>query len=140
MEPDGRMDGAAGCILVVEDDPGICEVLDVALSQAGYRVRCAESIDEALRAIAAEAPMAALIDFILPKAALTSLDLAARLYARGIPVVMMTGVLGAAERLADLPYQCLAKPFRLVELLAIVSDAARARIEPARRAATRPRP
>jgi DNA-binding response OmpR family regulator len=128
MDRTGRTEaGSSGYILVVEDDPGIREVLDVALSEAGYRVRCLDNIEEALCAVADEAPAAALVDFVLPPATSTSLEFAAWLDARGIPVVMMSGILGGAERLGGLPYRHLAKPFRLVQLLAVVSGAMRGR-------------
>jgi DNA-binding NtrC family response regulator len=123
MERDGRTAGGEGYILVVDDDGDIRELLDVALSQTKYRVRCVENVEQALRTSAAEAPAAALIDVILPQTSLTSVELAARLDAHGVPVVMMSGMLNAAETLRKLPYRYLVKPFRIAVLSAVVLDA-----------------
>ena len=112
-----------GYILVVDDDRDICELLELALSQAEYRVKCAANVEEALRMTAAEPPSAALIDLILPQTSLTSVGLAARLDAHGIPVILMSGMLGAAEMLRKLPYRYLLKPFRIATLCAVVLGA-----------------
>jgi DNA-binding response OmpR family regulator len=122
-ERNGRAAGGEGYILAVDDNPDICELLELALSEARYRVRCAANAEEALRMTAAAAPAAALIDLILPHTSLTSVGLAARLDAQGIPVIMMSGMLGAAEMLGNLPYCYLVKPFRIATLSAAVMDA-----------------
>jgi two-component system, NtrC family, nitrogen regulation response regulator NtrX len=123
MERLGRTAGGAGYILVVDDDDDIRELLDVALSQTKYGVRCVKNVEAALRTFAAETPAAALIDLILPQTSLTSVELAAQLDAHGVPVIMMSGMLGAAETLRKLPYRYLLKPFRIAALSAIVLDA-----------------
>jgi DNA-binding response OmpR family regulator len=120
MERDGRTAGGDGYILVVDDDRDICELLELALTETKYRVQCAATVEDALRMVAAEAPAAALIDFILPHAPLTSIGLAARLDGETIPVIMMSGMLGAADMLRQLPYRYLLKPFRIAVLCAVI--------------------
>jgi DNA-binding response OmpR family regulator len=123
IERNGRATRGEGYILVVDDEPDICELLELALTQAKYRVRCAANVEEALRMIAGEVPAAALVDLVLPPTSLTSVELAARLDAQGVPVIMMSGMLGAAEMLRKLPYYSLLKPFRIAVLCAVVRGA-----------------
>src|SRR4051812_19020799 len=54
-----------GAILVVDDDPMICELLEVALSDEGYDVQCAASIDDALTMAVTHRPEVVLFDMWL---------------------------------------------------------------------------
>jgi len=52
-------------ILCVDDDPDLQAQMKARLEGRGYRVTCAGSIDEALRALAAEPPDAVLLDIMM---------------------------------------------------------------------------
>ena len=111
-----------GYVLVVDDDLAICEMLREALSEAGCRVRCVATADEALREAEAETPGAALVDFVLKEARTSSVELAELLSGRGIKVLMMSGLLDAEDVLSRLPYRYLKKPFRLAALAAALRN------------------
>jgi two-component system, response regulator RegA len=78
-------------LLLVDDDPVLCEVLARALLRRGFTVTIAHSVDEALRAVEADPPEYAVIDLKLPDQ--SGLKLIARLKSadENTRVVMLTG-------------------------------------------------
>src|SRR6266498_3067990 len=62
--PVGKASGPL--VLVVDDDPGLREFVRVNLEVEGYRVREAESSEQALAAIEDEAPELVLLDVVMP--------------------------------------------------------------------------
>jgi len=79
-------------ILVVEDDADIRHLLTYHLSKEGYEVRVVASGEEALQAVANQAPDVVLLDLMLP--GLDGLSVCQRLRAQpntaGIPIIMLT--------------------------------------------------
>jgi DNA-binding response OmpR family regulator len=110
---------ATQLVLIVDDNPEVCAVLVDALQGEGYAVDCATTVAEALTLVAEEKPGLALIDFALPDRSGDAL--AQELHVKGIPVAMMSGI--DEERLRDLRYPYLAKPFQLASLFRLVNEA-----------------
>ena len=54
-------------VLVVEDEPNIILSLEFLIKEAGYNVRVALDGEEALKAVAEEAPDVLLLDVMIPK-------------------------------------------------------------------------
>jgi CheY-like chemotaxis protein len=79
-------------ILVVDDDPAICEVLGSSLSSDGWRVLTAGDGEAALAAVAAERPRAMVLDLMLP--GVDGFDVLRSLRAdprtRDLPVIVVT--------------------------------------------------
>ncbi|MDX6390339.1 MAG: two-component system, OmpR family, alkaline phosphatase synthesis response regulator PhoP [Streptosporangiaceae bacterium] len=53
-------------VLVVDDDPDVCDLVTFKLQKSGYEVRRATDGDEALSAVAAELPDIVLLDVMMP--------------------------------------------------------------------------
>jgi DNA-binding NtrC family response regulator len=106
-------------ILVVDDEPSILRLLQEALSQWGYQVTCASTVEEALVALGTELFDAALTDVRMPD--MSGLDLlrAIKKQDESIEVVVMTGyptISSAVEALKEGAYDYLSKPLILDEL------------------------
>jgi CheY-like chemotaxis protein len=54
-------------ILVVDDDPAALKLAEVALTEAGYRARCCSSGETGLEAVREEAPVAVVLDLLMPE-------------------------------------------------------------------------
>jgi len=109
----------AAKILVVDDEPSILRLLEEALTQWGYQVKCAASGDEALAAIRGDLFDAVLTDIRMPE--MSGLDLLREIkrHDDSIEVVMMTGyptIVSAVEALKEGAYDYLSKPLILDEL------------------------
>jgi DNA-binding NtrC family response regulator len=106
-------------ILVVDDEPSILRLLQEALSQWGYQVTCASTVEEALVALGTELFDAALTDIRMPD--MSGLDLLREIKKQdeSIEVVVMTGyptISSAVEALKEGAYDYLSKPLILDEL------------------------
>lgn len=112
-------------ILVVEDDPDICEVLAYNLDREGYRVNTAADGDEGLLAARRDSPDLVLLDVMLPGT--DGVEVCRKLKSdpltSGIPVIMVTArgdesdvVLGLGLGADDY----IPKPFSAKELMARV--------------------
>ena len=115
------------CVLLVEDEPVIREVMAESLADAGYDVVEAASGEEAMRVIRARFhPFRILVtDFHLPGDA-NGADVAACLRAEypGLPVVIASGrpdVFKPSWR-TKLDYGLLRKPYVPRELVALISQ------------------
>lgn len=88
-------------MLIVEDDPGIRDLLELGFRYEGYDVACAASGSEALSLFSATSPHAVILDLGLP-----GLDGGAVLRAvraqGGTPVLILTARDAVAERIAHL--------------------------------------
>jgi len=92
--PGGRKGGPL--VLVVDDDPLLREFVRVNLETEGYTVREAAGADEALAAIADQAPQLVLLDVVMP--GVDGWELLQRLQELhgSIPVIMFSGQVGGA--------------------------------------------
>ena len=116
-------------ILVVDDDAGLREILEMALRGEGYSVLVARDGLEALATIEDERPAVVLLDWMMPR--LDGPGFAAELARRGlrgrVPILLLTAANGAEERAAQIRAESvLAKPFELPDLLDEVDRLARA--------------
>ncbi len=120
---------ASRMVLVVDDDPGIRESLNEALSSEGYRVIEAGDGQEALRHLDRLADRCVvLLDLAMPR--MNGLEVLSELSRRGrtgrTPVVVMSANVQPGE--LDFPHvvAVLPKPFELEELLRWVEVCSRA--------------
>jgi DNA-binding response OmpR family regulator len=97
---EARMLSTHAVILVIEDDPGIREVLSELLGNKGYTVETASDGDAGLARLRQGGVDLVLLDLMLPD--VDGLDLCRRVRARGgevyVPIIMLTALAGAAER------------------------------------------
>ena len=115
---------ASGRILIVEDEPGLAEVLTDLLGDEGYQT--AVSVDgAALAAARANPPGLILLDAMMP--GMDGPEVCRRLKAdprtARVPVVFVTAMPRdtLAARLGDCPHEgVLPKPFSLDDVLAVV--------------------
>ena len=126
------MTDAPARILVVDDDPGIREVLTDYLAQHGYETEGAASAAEMDRAIAACEPDLIVLDLMMPGE--DGLSVCRRLAGKGPPLVMLSAMGEDTDRIIGLELGAddyLAKPCSPRELLARVRAVFR-RLEEAR--------
>jgi len=123
-EQAAQADGTAFAarVLVVDDAPEIRELLQIHLQEAGYQVLTASNGQEALAAVAAEAPDLILLDVMMP--VLDGYETCRRLKANEdtalIPIVILTAHQDFAHRLRGIELGAdgfLSKPFNQLELM-----------------------
>ncbi|MBU2291731.1 MAG: response regulator, partial [Alphaproteobacteria bacterium] len=110
---------AAPRILVVDDDPGIREVLCDYLVQHGYQAAGAASAAEMDRAVAHQPPDLIVLDLMMPGE--DGLAVCRRLAGKGPPIVMLSAMGEDTDRIIGLELGAddyLAKPCNPRELLA----------------------
>ena len=117
-------------ILVVDDEPRIRRVLELALGDLGYRVLLASSGDEARQRLRSEAADIALLDLQLPD--ISGLDLLAEIHAERaeLPIILMTayGTVETAVQAMKLgAFDYVVKPFSVDEIDALARRALGAR-------------
>ncbi len=122
-------------ILVVDDEPAIREMMQLALERADYSVRLADSALEAKSCIALERPDLILLDWMMPGQ--SGFDLARSLRkdssTRDIPIIMLTARAEESDKVAALQSAAddyVAKPFSFVELQARITAVLRRTTEP----------
>lgn len=105
-------------VLIVDDEPGIREIVSELLSDEGYAVRCAQDGIEALDAVEDDTFDLVVSDVKMPR--LDGLGLVRELRFRGygLPVVLMSAVLPSTN-LAGLAF--VAKPFDSSRLLGVLA-------------------
>jgi CheY-like chemotaxis protein len=125
-QPDGP---APSAILIVDDDPGVRELLVNMVSTLGHTPTVAEDGARGLVAIERSQPDLVLVDFAMP--GMNGAEFAKRLRDRHprIPIVFVTGYAdtGMIESVIDDQALILRKPFRSSELKTILADAMRRR-------------
>lgn len=104
-------------VLVVDDAPGVCALVEAALEEVGTRVSCATTADRARDIMAAGPVDLALVDIVLNGE--SGLDTARLAMKSGARVLLMSGFADAQG--VDLPFPFIAKPFAIRELVDVVS-------------------
>ncbi len=113
----------AGRILLVDDAPDVLVTLAAFLASAGFEVIRAHDGDEALRVVASDPRLNAMItDYAMPGMSGAEVLLQVAALRPRLPCLLVTGYPGI-EGLGDLPdyIQVLRKPFLRAELLAHVT-------------------
>jgi two-component system OmpR family response regulator len=112
-------------ILVVDDDPGIREVVCFALQKAGYATAVAADGEQALARFAADPPALVVLDILMPE--LDGVEVCRRLRAdargRATPIVFLSSKDDEVDRIVGLEVggdDYVAKPFSPRELVARV--------------------
>jgi two-component system response regulator MprA len=114
-------EGRGPRVLVAEDDPGVRETLEAALSFEGHRVTTVPDGAAALTALAEDPPDLLVLDIGMPR--IDGLTVCRMARERGIrlPILILTARVEVSDRVAGLDAGAddyLAKPFALDELLA----------------------
>jgi two-component system, OmpR family, phosphate regulon response regulator PhoB len=113
-------------VLVVDDDPDVCDLVTYKLEQSGFEVRRASDGDAALREVARRVPDLVLLDIMMP--GISGLEVLERwrsdVATAAIPVVMLTAK--AQENDVERGFQLgaddyVVKPFSPRELVRRVS-------------------
>ena len=110
------------CILVVDDEAAIRELLKLQLSAAGYEIVLAEDAFAARRLLYEAAPDVMIVDAHLPY--LSGVEFVSTLVGEPslpwVPVIFITGREELLERAATLGSACLVKPFLIERLIELV--------------------
>jgi CheY-like chemotaxis protein len=110
------------CILVVDDDAEIRNMLDLVLSEEGYRVTTAANGAEALAAIAQETPSVLLLDMQMPVLDGWGVAQCLRKRHESMPTVVMTAGQQAKRVCHELGAQgYVNKPFDFDDLLGVLA-------------------
>jgi DNA-binding response OmpR family regulator len=111
---------AAPLVLVVDDEPGILDFIELGLRGEGYRVDTASTVAAALRSVRAQQPDAVIVDVGLPDG--DGFELVRTIRAEAdMPIVMLTARGELEDRLRGLELGAddyIAKPFHFEELVA----------------------
>lgn len=111
------------CVLVVDDDPDMADVIVLVLQRAGYAIRRAENGEQALEAAAAERPALVLLDMLMPvmDGWQCARELRAR-YGHDVPIVVVSAAEHVGRRGDEIDAEeTLPKPFDVADLLTIVA-------------------
>lgn len=114
-------------ILVVDDDPRICRLLERTLSREGYRVQVCGNAKEMRRQLQADSPSLIILDLMLPDEDGFSIVRELRNHSR-IPVIMLTGKTDVVDKVVGLEMGAddyITKPFHERELIARIRSAIR---------------
>src|SRR5437588_7629671 len=126
----------AGTIVVIEDEPGIADLVELYLRQEGFRVLQADDGERGLEIVRGERPRLVVLDVGLP--GVDGLEVCRRLRAEShVPVLMLTARDGEIDRVLGLELGAddyVTKPFSPRELVARVKAILRRADGPGRKA------
>ena len=108
-------------VLVVDDEPGVRQFVQRTLESSGLTVVTAASGREALQIAARQRPALVVLDINLPD--LDGVGIAAALwgaYGKGLPIVVMSGVVADQEANRIGAIASLHKPFGATQLISVV--------------------
>src|SRR5690606_31250207 len=115
MTPEGR-------ILIIDDEPGVCDVCSLYLRRANFHVECIHQGDMALEAIDRFQPDLVILDLMLPGR--DGWDICRAVRERGsLPIIMLTARDDHEDRIQGLELGAddyIVKPFNPRELVARV--------------------
>jgi two-component system KDP operon response regulator KdpE len=114
-------------ILIVEDDPGICQILSTTLSVEGYRIVVATSAQRAVIDASTHKPDLLIVDLGLPDADGVTVIRHVRQWS-GVPILVLSARAEESDKILALDQGAddyVTKPFGVGELLARVRAALR---------------
>jgi DNA-binding response OmpR family regulator len=112
------------CILIVEDEPLVAEVMVDALSEA-YRTIAVDAAGEALEQLRLGGIDLVLLDYLLPGGGASQVLASAD--TSGVPVVIMSGDTERESEISACNHPFIAKPFRIEDLISAIDMAIRHR-------------
>ena len=122
----------AATILVVEDEPGIQELISYGLRQAGHETFCAGDAEQAMKIVNDVLPDLVLLDWMLP--GMSGIELAKILRrtprTKNIPIIMLTARTEECDKISGLEVGAddyITKPFSPRELAARIKAVLRRR-------------
>ena len=122
----------AATILVVEDEPGIQELISYGLRQAGHKTFCAGDAEQAMKLVNDVLPDLVLLDWMLP--GMSGIELAKILRrtprTKNIPIIMLTARSEECDKISGLEIGAddyITKPFSTRELVARIKAVLRRR-------------
>lgn len=124
--PSGVLSRTGARILVVDDEPQICEVMRAMLIDGEYTVTTAENAEQALSILAAESVDLVCTDLLMPEMGGGGLIDEVKRRFPGLPVIVCSAYgndIDVSHRLARGDARFLAKPFTQSELLKAVESA-----------------
>lgn len=116
---------SAGRILVVDDEPMVCEMFEAVLSQAGHSVTTAQSGAQALRLLEMEPFDLVITDYQMPEMNGSELALQIKWEHPGQRIMMITGIADILAKTGAFPIgleACLSKPVQVAKLRQTVDD------------------
>ena len=117
---------SAVCVLVVEDDPSVRELLQTLLSAEGYQVATASDGLAGLVEASSQPPALVLLDLMMPDLGGIRVleEMREDPELAQVPVIVVTGKLDAIESMREMLGEdnVFLKPFAVGELLARVGD------------------
>ena len=117
-------DPASACVLVVDDDANVRQLIVECLEVIGYKVRQADSGARGLALLEAEPPDLLVVDFIMPGMNGAEVISRVRRTHPEIPIVLSTGYADARSESGIPPTErVLQKPFDIDQLARTVSEA-----------------
>ena len=118
------------CILLVEDDADVGDLIATMLEELGHRVRRAETVDQALGVLNDGAKIDVLLTDVIMPGGKSGVDLAQAAAKQwpGMPVILSSGYTGDNLASAEAaPWPLLRKPYSLQALAAAIAEAAEGR-------------
>ncbi len=115
-------------ILVIDDDPDICEIVSMALSKKGFAIRTATSGEQGITVAREHMPDIVLLDNTLPDMEGKDVARVIKDIAGGkkVTIIMMTGKeVPRGEVDTALYAGCLKKPFRLSDMVEYMEKVSR---------------
>ena len=117
-------------VLLIEDDPALCQVFKLNLERRGVAVRVAHSTEEALDLLSQWHPDLLILDVSLPGRTGWDLLRALRASAQTIPTVIISAIPPSQRRIEEFrPLAYLPKPFPLEALLRLITGPPKSRTE-----------
>jgi DNA-binding response OmpR family regulator len=106
-------------ILLVEDDPGVRDVLCTSIAAEGHEVHCVASFAEAAQALSTGAHRLVVADIRLPDG--SGAELAGEAIRQGKKAILISGHPEDRPRLSTHGLLYLVKPFRIEDLLRAIA-------------------
>jgi CheY-like chemotaxis protein len=113
-------------VLIIDDDPRICEVLQGILEQAGYEAESVDAPPDTVASLLVKQYDILTVDLKMPQMDGTDVAKLARELDSRVPIVVISGFLtpGVREQFLQMGIRhFVAKPFRSKEIVAVLEEA-----------------